>query len=62
MLEEIEVPVAGVVYHGLDMDDRRVDTQFYKVLKKKLKIKKIIFTASANHSRKGLGNLLYGYH
>ena len=62
MLEEIGVPVAGVVHHGLDMDDRRVDTQFYKVLKKKLKNKKIIFTASANHSRKGLDNLLYGYH
>jgi glycosyltransferase involved in cell wall biosynthesis len=62
MLEEIGVPVAGVVHHGLDMDDRRVDTQFYKVLKKKLKNKKIIFTASANHSRKGLDNLLCGYH
>jgi len=62
MLEEIGVPVAGVVYHGLDMDDRRVDTQFYEVLKKKLENKKIIFTASANHSRKGLDNLLYGYH
>jgi glycosyltransferase involved in cell wall biosynthesis len=62
MLEEIGIPVAGVVYHGLDMDDRRVDTQFYKVLKKKLKNKKIIFTASANHSRKGLDNLLCGYH
>ena len=62
MLEEIGVPVAGVVHHGLDMDDRKVDTQFYKVLKKKLKNKKIIFTASANHSRKGLDNLLCGYH
>jgi len=62
MLEEIGVPVAGVVHHGLDMDDRRVDSQFYKVLKKKLKNKKIIFTASANHSRKGLDNLLCGYH
>jgi glycosyltransferase involved in cell wall biosynthesis len=62
MLEEIGVPVAGVVHHGLDMDDRRVDTQFYRVLKKKLKNKKIIFTASANHSRKGLDNLLCGYH
>lgn len=62
MLEEIGIPVAGVVHHGLDMDDRRVDTQFYDVLKKKLKNKKIIFTASANHSRKGLDNLLCGYH
>ena len=61
MLEEIGIPVAGVVHHGLDMDDRRVDTQFHKVLKKKLKNKKMIFTASANHSRKGLDNLLCGY-
>ena len=62
MLEEIGVPVAGVVYHGLDMNSRRVDTQFYRGLKKKLKNKQIIFTTSANHSRKGLDNLLYGYH
>lgn len=62
MLEEIGVPVAGVVHHGLDMDNRRVDTQFYKALKKRLENKKIVFTASANHSRKGLDNLLYGYH
>jgi glycosyltransferase involved in cell wall biosynthesis len=62
MLEEIGITVAGVVNHGLDMDDRRVDTQFYKALKKKLKNKKVIFTTSANHSRKGLDNLLYGYH
>lgn len=62
MLEEIGVPVAGVVHHGLDMGDRRVDAQFYRILRKKLKNKKMIFTASANHSRKGLDNLLYGYH
>jgi len=61
MLEEIGVPVAGVVHHGLDMDNRRVDTQFYEVLKKKLKNKKMIFTVCANHSRKALDNLLYGY-
>jgi len=62
MLEEIGIPVAGVVHYGLDMDNRRIDTQFYKVLKEKLKNKKIIFTVSVNHSRKGLDNLLYGYH
>ena len=62
MLEEVGVPVAGVVHHGLDMDDRRVDSQFCRVLKKKLKNRKMIFTASANHSRKGLDNLLCGYH
>ena len=62
MLEEIGIPAAGVVHRGLDMDNRRIDTQFYKVLKEKFKDKKIIFTVSANHSRKGLDNLLYGYH
>jgi glycosyltransferase involved in cell wall biosynthesis len=61
MLEEIGIPVAGVVHYGLDMDDRKVDAQFYKILKKKLKNKKIIFTVSANHSRKGLDNLLCSY-
>src|SRR3990170_5658887 len=61
MLEEIGITVAGVVKHGLDMDNQRVDTQFYKALKKKLNNKKAIFTTSANHSRKGLDNLLYGY-
>jgi glycosyltransferase involved in cell wall biosynthesis len=61
MLEERGIPVAGVVHHGLDMDNRGVDAQFYKVLKKKFENKKIIFTASANHSRKGLDNLLHGY-
>jgi len=62
MLEEIGIPIAGVVHHGLDMDNRRVDTQFYEALKEKFENKKIIFTASANHSRKGLDNLLHGYH
>jgi len=61
MLEEIGISVAGVVHHGLDMDNRRVDTQFYKALKRKFKNKKIILTTSANHSRKGLDNLLNGY-
>lgn len=61
MLEEVGVPVAGVVYHGLDMDDRRVDTRFCRVLKRRFENKKVIFTASANHSRKGLDSLLQGY-
>jgi len=62
MLEEIGVPVVGIVRHGLDMANHRVDTQFYNFLKKKFKRKKMIFTNSANHSRKGLDNLLLGYH
>jgi len=61
MLEEIGIPVAGVVHYGLDMDDREVDAQFYKALRKKLKNKKIIFTVAANQSRKGLDNLLCSY-
>jgi len=61
MLEESGISVAGVVHHGLDMENRKVDTQFYKLLKKRFQNKKIIFTTSANHSRKGLDNLLFGY-
>jgi len=61
MLGEIGISVADVVHHGLDMGNRRVDAQFYKVLKRKLENKKIIFTVSANHSRKGLDNLLCAY-
>ena len=45
MLEEIGISVAGVVHHGLDMDNQRVGAQIYKALKKKFKNKKIIFTA-----------------
>jgi glycosyltransferase involved in cell wall biosynthesis len=61
MLEEIGISVAGVVYLGLDMENRKVDAQFFKVLKKRFRNKRIIFTVSANHSRKGLDNLLLGY-
>ena len=61
MLEEVGISVAGVVHHGLDMDNRRVDTQFYKVLGKKFENQKVIFTVSANHSRKGLDRLLHAY-
>jgi len=61
MLEEIGIFAAGVVHHGLDMSNRRVDPGFYAFLEKKLRGRKIIFTASANHSRKGLDSLLHGY-
>jgi glycosyltransferase involved in cell wall biosynthesis len=58
MLGEIGIPVAGVVHHGLDMANRRVDTHFSQVLRKKLRNKNVILAVSANHSRKGLDNLL----
>jgi glycosyltransferase involved in cell wall biosynthesis len=61
MLGEIGISVTDVVHHGLDMGNRKVDTQFYKVLRRKLRNKKIIFTVAANHSRKGLDNLLRAY-
>jgi len=61
MLGEIGISVVDVVHHGLDMRNRRVDTQFYQALRRKLKNKKIILTVSANHSRKGLDNLLCAY-
>jgi glycosyltransferase involved in cell wall biosynthesis len=61
MLGEIGISVADVVHHGLDMRNRNVDTQFYRVLRRKLKNKKIILAVSANHSRKGLDNLLCAY-
>jgi len=61
MLGEIGISVADVVHLGLDMRNRKVDTRFYRVLSRKLKNKKLIFTVSANHSRKGLDNLLRAY-
>lgn len=61
MLREIGISAVDVVHHGLDMSNRRVDTQFYQALKRKLGNKKIILTVSANHSRKGLDNLLHAY-
>jgi glycosyltransferase involved in cell wall biosynthesis len=61
MLGEIGISAAGVVHHGLDMRNRRVDAQFYRALQRKLRNNKIILTVSANHSRKGLDNLLCAY-
>ena len=58
MLEEIGICAVDVVHHGIDMSNRKVDTQFYQNLKEKLRNKNIILTVSANHSRKGLDNLL----
>jgi len=61
MLEEIGISVVDVVHHGLDMTNRRVDTQFCQVLRRKLGNRKMILAVSANHSRKGLDNLLRAY-
>jgi glycosyltransferase involved in cell wall biosynthesis len=61
MLEEIDISVVDVVHHGVDMANRTVDTHFYQALRKKLRNNKIILAVSANHSRKGLDNLLRAY-
>ena len=61
MLEEVGLSVAGTVHHGVDMHERKVDLQFYEMLKRKFENKTILFTVSANHSRKGLETLLQGY-
>jgi len=61
MLEESGIRVAGVVHHGLDLNDQRVNIPFYKTLKKRLKGKIIILTVAANDPRKGLDKLLNAY-
>jgi len=61
MLEESGIRVAGVVHHGLDTNDHKVNIPFYKTLKKRLKDKSIILTVAANDPRKGLDKLLSAY-
>jgi len=61
MLEEVGVPVAGVLHHAIDMSDRKGDIKFYRKWKTKLRNRKVILTVSANHSRKGLDKLLQAY-
>jgi len=61
MLKESGIRVAGVVHHGLDMNDLRVNIPFYKTMKRTLKDKRIIFTVAANDPRKGLDKLLSAY-
>jgi len=61
MLKEIGISAIDVVHHGIDMANRRVDAQFYQGLRRKLRNKKIVLAVSANHSRKGLDNLLRAY-
>jgi glycosyltransferase involved in cell wall biosynthesis len=61
MLEEVDVPVAGVVHHGLDMDATEVDTSFLESLEERFKEKLIALTIASNDPRKGLENLLQAY-
>lgn len=58
MLEEVEVPVAGVVYHGLNMDSAEVDLPFLRPVEEKLREKPVSLTIASNDPRKGLEELL----
>jgi len=61
MLEEVDVPVAGVVHHGLDMDASEVDMSFLKSLEEKFKEKLVALTIASNDPRKGLEKLLQAH-
>jgi len=61
MLEEVGLPVAGVLHHAIDMSDRKVDHKFYRKLRTNLRNRTVILTVSANHSRKGLDKLLQAH-
>jgi glycosyltransferase involved in cell wall biosynthesis len=61
MLEEIGVPVAGVLHHAIDMEDREVDAGSYRNWRTRTKGHAVILTVSANHPRKGLDKLLKAY-
>jgi len=52
MLGEIGISVVDVVHHGLDMRNRRVDTQFYQALRRKLKNKKIILSVCQSFKKR----------
>ncbi len=58
MLEEVGIQVAGVVYHGLDMNAASFDLSFLQLLKKRYKNKLVALTLASNDRRKGLKELL----
>jgi glycosyltransferase involved in cell wall biosynthesis len=61
MLEEVDVPVAGVVHHGLDMNASEADLSFLEALEKKFKEKLVALTIASNDPRKGLNDLLQAH-
>jgi len=61
MLEEVDVAVAGVVHHGIDMDEKQVDAPFLQSLKNKTGGKPTALTIASNDPRKGLKKLLQAY-
>ncbi len=61
MLEEVDVPVAGVVHHGLDMSDTEVNASFLESVGEKTGKKPVALTIAGNDARKGLDRLLRAY-
>ena len=61
MLEEVGVPVAGIVHHGLDMDATEIDQSFLQSLREKTGEKLVALTIASNDPRKGLKELLLSY-
>lgn len=61
MVNGLDIRVAGVVHHGISMHNREVSAQFKKELMTKVEDRNVILTVSANHSRKGLNQLLNAY-
>ncbi len=58
MLEEVNISVAGVVHHGLDMDASEVDLPFLRSAKERFKERLVALTIASNDPRKGLDRLL----
>lgn len=61
MLEAIGLSVAGVLHHGIAMNETATDASFYRKLTTNWRNREIILAISANHSRKGLDRLLEAY-
>lgn len=61
MLKEVGVSVAGVVYHGIDLDAKQADTSFLQSIEEKTRSKLVALTIASNDPRKGLKKLLKAF-
>lgn len=57
-LEPNGLPVAGVVYHGIDMADTAYDTEFENYVTSWAKTNKVVLAVVGNMERKGIDNFL----
>ncbi len=61
MLEEIDVTVAGVVHHGVDMEFRDVDPDLVESIESRVRGRLMALTVAGNDPRKGVQELLHAY-